>query len=163
MVLAPQHKIQSTFFLSTVEPRCERGSWRLVCVSSDCEQDRDFPKGHCHKLCLFLLLVRTVTLGAPMGLGRSRYCPPKRSYLTPRMGSIPELKAKSLTQFFCLGAQGDLLGTEAAAGEGEKVGGGSSTSQNEELRVKGLPVDLTDFWVLTVRVRCCSRDKEALS
>lgn len=80
-----------------------------------------------------------------MGLGRSRYCPPKRSYLTPRMGSIPELKAKSLTQFFCLGAQGDLLGTEAAAGEGEKVGGGSSTSQNEELRVKGLPVDLTDF------------------
>lgn len=104
MVLSPQHKLWSCYcwvFLSTVKPWCERGSWKLICVSLDWEQDRDFPKGDCHKLCLSSkLLVRTVKFGALMGLERSRYCPPKRSYLTPKMVSTPELKGKVVDNFF---------------------------------------------------------------
>lgn len=78
------------------------------------------------------------------------------------MVSNPELKGKVFDSFFCLGAQGDLQ-REAAEGEGEKVGRGSRTSQNEELWATGLPVDLIDFRVLIIKERCCSRDKEELS
>lgn len=86
---------------------------------------------------------------------------PKEVLLDTKNGKQPKVEGENCWHsFFGLGAQGDLLQREAAEGEGEKVGRGSSTFQNEELWVKGLPVDLIDFPVLTIKERCCSRDKE---